>query len=180
MEDMTGKDCLSERQLAKAAVVRVKGVSFNYLQFLWAGLGQIRDQQSKGNFAGSLQLGVQFIDYLPDSLKEQFREEAKKISAIQELIRADALPQLKEIPDLYIRGIYRNKLLQTYSYAALEEYVNGITSALNKLGYMENLKMVKEGDADVDMDWIAEQERRRKLGEKTKRTRKASPVGKID
>lgn len=169
---------MSESQHSKAAVVRVKGVSFNFLQFLWADFGKIRQQQAQGNFAGSLQLIVQFIHYLPDSMKDEFRPKAHKIAQIQELIRNDALPQLREIPDLYIRGVYRNRLLQTYSYAALEQLIDEISTALNKLGYMENLKVVQEGDADGQLDWMAEANRRARAKRRGKK--KSSPQGSID
>lgn len=167
---------MSKVSLSKADVVRVKGVSFNYLQFLWGGIGQIRQQQSQGNFSGSMEMLSQFLDYLPDSMKEEFRDRAKKISSIMKIIKAGSLTQIQEIPDLYIRGIYKNRLLQTYSHEALSSFMNDMTSKLNLLGYMENLKVVLEGDVE-QQDWIEEQAKRERAVKKKKKPR--SPQGNV-
>lgn len=167
---------MSKASLSKADVIRVKGVSFNYLQFLWGGIGQIRQQQSQGNFSGSMEMLSQFLDYLPDSMKEEFRDRAKNISLIMSAIRAGSIPQIQKIPDLYIRGIYKNRLLQTYSHQALSSFMNDMTSKLNLLGYMENLKVVLEGDVE-QQDWIAEKAKREGSGKKKKKQK--SPQGNV-
>lgn len=120
----------------------------------------------------------QFIDYLPDSLKDEFRERIKKISNVITMLKAGSIPQIQNIPDYFIRGIYKNRLLQTYSFEALSTVLNDMTSKLNDLGYMENLKTVLEGDAD-QQDWMPlhkEQSKKRK----GKKKQPKSPQGIMD
>jgi len=160
---------MSESQQSKAAVIRVKGVSFNYLQFLWSGIGQVRQQQAQGNFSGAMSLIASFISYLPDSIKKEFRDRAIHIQEVVDVIRAGSLDVIQRIPDLFIRGIYRNRLLQLYSSEALGKFIDDLTTQLNELGYMENLKVVTEGEADEREDWIAIDKKRKA---KTKRRRR--------
>lgn len=171
---------MSEGQYSRASVVRVKGVSFNYLQFLWSQIGQIRQQQAAGNFKGAMALCVSFISYLPDSMKDKFRAKAEHIYMVMNAIQAGNLEQIQEIPDYYIRGIYKNRLLQFYSSEALKTFIDEMTSMLNQLGYMENLKVVAEGDLEGDQDWIPEQQRRQKAERRKRRKEKKEPQGNID
>lgn len=175
---------MSESRQSRASVVRVKGVSFNYLQFLWSGIGQIKQQQSQGNFAGAMALLTEFINYLPDSMKDEFREKAQKIALVMNAIRSGSLKVIKDIPDLFVRGIYRNRLLQIYSSKKLSVFMDELTTKLNQLGYMENLKLIAEGQADVDNDWIIiDQKRKKAERDKKKKGRKkrdTSPQGTID
>ena len=170
---------MSERHQSRASVVRVKGVAFNYLQFLWSGIGQIRQQQARGNFSGAMSLAGTFIPYLPDSMKEQFRERANHIIEVMNIIKAGRLKQIQEIPDLYIRGIYKNRLLQIYSNESLNKFIDDMTTQLNQLGYMENLKVVREGEAELDPDWIALYKKEKRQSKRSKK-RDASPTGSID
>lgn len=170
---------MSEAQQSRAAVIRVKGVSFNYLQFLWSGIGQIRQQQSLGNFSGSMALTTSFIPYLPDSMKDEFRKKANHINTVMNTIKSGSIPAIQRIPDFFMRGIYKNRLLQIYSNEVLTKFIDDMTTQLNKLGYMENLKMIAEGTADEGMDWI-EIDRRRKRQAKMRKKKKEEPVGSME
>jgi len=176
---------MSGSQVSKAAVIKVKGVSFNYLQFLWNGIGQVRQQHALGNYSGAMALVASFIGYLPDSIKEQFRDRANHIQGVMDIIKSGRLEVIKKIPDLYIRGIYKNRLLQLYANKALTKFIDNLTTQLNKLGYMENLKVVTEGEADEAVAWI-EMDKKRRAEEKKKRRRTKkhgsadSPSGEMD
>lgn len=165
---------MSAGQTSKAAVIRVKGVSFNYLQFLWNGIGQIRQAQASGNFSGAMALVTSFISYLPDSIKDEFRDRANHIQGVMDIIKSGSLEVIRRIPDFYIRGIYRNRLLQLYATESLTKFIDNLTTQLNKLGYMENLKVVTEGEADPTADWIAMDKKRRATEKKRRRRKEGS------
>ena len=169
---------MSQSQASKAAVIRVKGVSFNYLQFLWSGIGQVRQQQAAGNYSGAMALVASFISYLPDSIKDDFRDRANHIQEVMDTIKSGSLEVIRKIPDLYIRGIYRNRLLQLYANDALTSFIDDLTTQLNKLGYMENLKVVTEGEADEAANWIEIDKKRRSTRKRRKKQGTAdSPIG---
>lgn len=173
--------CMSESRQSRAAVIRVKGVSFNYLQFLWSGIGEIRKQQAQGNFAGAMAIAAAFIAYLPDSMKDEFRKRAADIRAVMDRIQAGNVPEIKAIADFFLRGIYRNRVLQIFSSEALTQFTDDMTSRLNSLGYMENIKQEAIGEADENVDWV-KMDQRRKAAQKGGRRRKrdSSPVGNMD
>jgi hypothetical protein len=163
---------MSSQRQSTAAVIRVKGVSFNYLQFLWTSIATVKKTQEQGNFAGALALATELIDYLPTSLKEEFKEKAAKIQHSINMIASGNVPQIKKIPDFFIRGIYKTRLLQKYSSAALSGFINELTTKLDNIGYMENTKVVAEGSADMDQEsWMELQERE---GKKSGRRKKGS------
>lgn len=171
---------MSSSQTSKAAVIRVKGVSFNYLQFLWNGIGQIRQAQASGNYSGAMALVASFISYLPDSIKDDFRDRANHIQGVMDIIRSGSLAVIKRIPDFYIRGIYRNRLLQLYANESLTKFIDDLTTQLNKLGYMENLKVVTQGEADPSQDWLAMDKKRRAVEKRRRKGKKGladSPSG---
>jgi len=77
------------------------------------------------------------IPYLPKSIKNEFREKVLQIERSMEIIRAGKVPQIQKIPDFYIRGIFKNRLLQTYAHEALDKFMDELSSKLDDLGYME-------------------------------------------
>lgn len=157
---------LSSYSQSKTSVVKVKGVSFNYVQFLWNGIGQVKQAQAKRAYSDAITIVTELISYLPDSIKEDFRTEALKIQENIRRITGNNLPQIKKIPDFYMRGIYRNRLLQTYSAQALDSFIDRLTTKLNALGYMESVEHIQEGEDD----WYAQQ-RREQTAKKQKETR---------
>jgi len=172
---------MSQRQQSTAAVIRVKGVSFNYLQFLWSSIGTIRRTHEQGNFAGALKLATDLIVYLPESIKDEFREKAAKINYSFNQIRAGRILEVQKIADFYIRGIFKNRLLQTYGNAALQQFVDELTTKLDKIGYMENIKTVAEGTAEQEGTWMEIEEKQgKKITKKRKTKGEARPTGSMD
>lgn len=171
---------MSSQKQSTAAVIRVKGVSFNYLQFLWSSIGTIKRTHEQGNFSGALTLATELIDYLPKSIKEKFKEKAALIDYSLNQIKTGRIPQLRKIPDFYMRGIYKNRLLQTYGNIALKTFIDELTTMLDDIGYMENTKVVAEGDADQQGDWLYVQEEEKKKGSRSKRKKSEAPTGTMD
>lgn len=121
----------------KVAKRKDKEVSTNYLMFLWSQIGQIRQVQQQGNLAGAMKMVASLIPYLPKSIKNEFREKVLQIERSMEIIRAGKVPQIQKIPDFYLRGIFKNRLLQTYANEAFNQVMDELSSKLDDLGYME-------------------------------------------
>ena len=168
---------MSSQRQSTAAVIRVKGVSFNYLQFLWSSIGTIKRTQEQGQFAGALALAVQLIDYLPESMKNEFNKKAVTIKHSLNMITSGKMPQIQRIPDFYIKGIFKKRLLERYGNAAFSQFISELTSKLDNIGYMENTKVVAEGSADgVDGEtWLDIQDKEgNKKSSRKKRSESAS------
>lgn len=171
---------LSQQRQSTADVIRVKGVSFNYLQFLWSSIGTIKKTQEKGEFAGALALAVELIDYLPESIKNEFSERAATIKHSLNLITSGRIPQIQRITDFYIRGIFKNRILQRYGNAAFQQFISELTTKLDNIGYMENTKVVVEGSADMDgQTWLDQQEKEGKKSS-SRRKRNEAASGSLD
>lgn len=126
-------------------VKQQKGVSFNYLQFLWSGIGQIRTKQAEGDFGTALKLIAQLIDYLPENIKETFSKKAALIEHSMTLISSGNLPEIKKIPDLFLRIVYKHKLFRAYANLALHNFVDELSTELDQKGYMISRTDVIEG-----------------------------------
>jgi hypothetical protein len=170
---------VSSQRQSTAAVIRVKGVSFNYLQFLWNSIGTIKRTHDQGDFSGALRLATELIGYLPQSIKEEFKEKAAKIDYSLNQIKTGSIPQIRKIPDFYLRGIFKNRLLQNYGNIALKTFIDELTTKLDKIGYMENTKIVAEGDAEAEGSWIYVQDEEKRRG-KGKKKKNEAPSGTMD
>lgn len=164
---------MSQYSQSHAAIVKVKGVSFNYVQFLWSGIAQVKQAQTKQLYSEGLRLLVELVGYLPNSIKDYFKEKAKMIYHTMTLIKTNQLTCLQQTPDFYVRGIYRNRILQAYANQALSNFVDELSTKLNSMGYMENVEKVEEGQDD----WFIEhrkQEIQKKRAETIEKKKRAA------
>lgn len=171
---------MSSRTESSTAILRVKGVSFNYLQFLWKNLNEINEARQQGNTAVALKLCIDLCDTLPRSLKKEFRLKAIGINHSMLQIRSCSLPELARINDLHKRHRTRNWLLTSYSTAALSQFLDQLTTKLDEMGYMENTKITSEGDADgVDGDgtWKTNYEQSKDRGKIKPAKKDKAPAG---
>lgn len=142
-------------------VRKVKGVSFNWLQFLWNNVGQIRKAQIEGNISLALKETATLISYLPPDLKEIFEGRAKMIRESINTIVTGNLPKLQEVTDVFHRRNLKQKILATYSEEAFDAFINDLTTELNARGYMESVEFVDEG---IGTSWRLHQEKFQKKG----------------
>lgn len=126
-------------------VRKVKGVSPNYMQFLWISIGKIRQAQSEGDFAQALNLSVTLIDFLPDEFRNEFGERANQIMNSINLIVSGKIKYIQEIDDLFMRSIAKDKLLSTYSKKALSHFITTLSTKLDAKGYFEIRSNIPEG-----------------------------------
>jgi len=171
---------MSTQRLSTATVLKVKGVSLNYLQFLWTNIQDVRKVHAQGEYAAALEKITQFIPYLPDSMKDKHADRAGQIQLVMMNIQSDAYPFLKEIPDFFQRGIMRFKLLQNYSRLALEKFISEMTTDLNNLGYMENIKEVEQGDVDLPPEWLKKKIREQKEAAEEEQEQSDYEQGRMD
>jgi hypothetical protein len=126
-------------------VRKVKGVSFNYLQFLWGNYALIRKAQAEGDIPKALKLAATLVDYLPSALKTEFQKRADQILESMNIISAGNIKQLQDIPDIFLRRAAKIRILNNYSYLALRSFVNDMSTELQKRGYMESVDFADEG-----------------------------------
>jgi len=162
---------LSQETASRTQVLKVKGVSFNFLQFMWSSYGQIKQVQAKRDFATALTLLTELIRWLPDSIKEEFRSRAIQIENSINLIKSGRLPQIQKIPDFYMRGIFKNRLLQSYCDLSFKALIDDLGTKLNDLGYMENVEKITEG---VD-DWYIQQQKEQGKRQRAVAKKKTQP-----
>lgn len=167
---------MSQENVSRTQVVKVKGVSFNFLQFMWSSYGQIKQVQAKRDYATALTLLTELIRWLPDSIKEEFRNRAIKIENSINLIKSGRLRQIQRIPDLYLRGIFRNRLLQSYCDVSFKVLIDDLGTKLNTLGYMENVEKITEGEDD----WYAEHRKEAAAKKRAEKKKSKQPKTEAD
>lgn len=131
-------------------VQKQKGVSFNYLQFLWGGIAQIRSKQGEGDFGSAMKLAATLIDYLPEEIKKQFQDKADQIVRSMNKIAVGNIKKIKDIPDIFQRTVYKHKLLKTYADEALHDFVTELSNELDAKGYMITRQDIIEGRSTAE------------------------------
>lgn len=126
-------------------ITKVKGVSPNYMQFLWRNIVAFRECQTQGDYASSIKLAATLISYLPEDFKKRFEKKAERIVESLNLISSQQLPQIQAITDPFQRHIFTSKLLNTYSFESLNGFIDELASMLEKKGYLEVKSYVPEG-----------------------------------
>lgn len=170
---------LSQENVSRTQVVKVKGVSFNFLQFMWSSYGQIKQVQARRDYATALTLLTELIRWLPDSIKEEFRKKAIMLETNISLIQSGKLKKIRNIPDFYLKGIYKNRLLQAYSDISFKTLIDDLGSKLNNLGYMENVEKLTEGEDDWYAEQRKEQMRRKRAAKKEEKKQPRSEAEKF-
>jgi len=145
-------------------VRKVKGVSFNYLAFLWSNIGLIRKAQTDGNSEIALKLAATLIAYLPKGIKEDFTKTADEILHSLNMITSGGMKQIADIPDAFQRRRYKQKILRAYSELKLHKLITDLSTTLQERGYMEAVDFADEGFA---AGWQEHMKARDKLQGKT-------------
>lgn len=126
-----------------AEVERAKTVTPNYLAFYWNGIGFVRGEQSKGEYAHAAALLATFIAYLPPDVKNIYRPAADLVLRILGEIHAGTI--FGQAPDLYLSQQHKHRILETFGNQALSFLVDAITTTMYDKGYMERLDETSEG-----------------------------------
>lgn len=117
-----------------AEVEKIKGVQFNYVNFLWKALSKIWELQFEGNYAKALKTATDLIIYLPNAIKKKFRDRIAKINENMRLIS-----QNTDGPSLFVKSVSRNRILQRYARTALNSFMDDLCTELDQRGYMEKV-----------------------------------------
>lgn len=161
---------MSKQQASRTQVVKIKGVSFNYVQFLWSGLGSVKQLQTKQAYSEAMRVIIELIGYLPDSIKSEFRDRAAQIALTMNAVKTGKVKELQQIPDFFIKGIFKNRLLQNYCSRSLSKFVDDLSTRLNEMGYMENVEKIEQGEDD----WYREHRKEQAAKEKAKKKTEGS------
>lgn len=115
-----------------STIEQIRGVQYNYVNFLWRELGKIREAETEGNYAVALERATTLIPYLPDGIKKKFTEKARNIATA-----INFLANNLEGSDIFTTNMAKNRAVQRGARVLLERFVNQLASALDKRGYME-------------------------------------------
>jgi len=118
-------------------IIRAKGVRFNYLQFLWSRLNTIVSTAESGDYALAMKLLILDVQVLPNDIREIFEPRAKMIEQGIAIILNYQIPQLQNIPDLFIRQLLREKYLQWYCKQHYESFIKDLFITLQSKGFIE-------------------------------------------
>lgn len=131
-------------------VTKVKGVSPNFMNFFWSNMSVVRINQSQGDYATALKLMATFVSYLPDEMRKLFDDDKKQIISSMNTISSGNLPEVRKVLDPFKRQIYIQRLLNTYAYIRLDDFINKISGVLTKRGYLEIVSKDIEGSDLTD------------------------------
>jgi len=126
-----------------AAVQKVKGVQFNYVNFLWKELARIRDLEVQKEYVAAFHLSMSLMKYLPNDIQAKFTKDIENyrnvMRAIPEKVRSQAI-------DRFNADIRINDISQQYANKRLELFLSDVCKMLDKKGYMEKTApIVPEG-----------------------------------
>lgn len=117
-------------------VEQVKGVQFNYVNFLWKGISKIWDLQQQGDHITGVEVAINFVDYLPEDIqnKHEFQKKAQEMQTRVKLARKTV-----NHSDIFITNVSRNRYLQNVAKQLLKDFVRELCVLLSKRGYMEKV-----------------------------------------
>lgn len=129
-----------------AETVHVSGVQFNYVNFLWKEIGEIRREHRSGYVVHALKLLTTLIPYLPKDIQKRFSKRTAKIE--EEL---DNLLKTVKGTSILDRHLKRNRAARIFAFIQLPKLLSDVSRMLDKRGYMERTRRVDEG---VSKDYL--------------------------
>lgn len=123
-----------------AEVKIVKGVQFNFVNFVWKEVAYIREKERDGNYALALEVACSLIDYLPIAFKKSMQPEADNHLKTMENLRQNVKGM-----DTFTRHIVAQRTLQNYARINLQKFMRELSDFLDKSGYMEKRDDTAEG-----------------------------------
>lgn len=126
-----------------AATERVRGVQFNYVNFLWKEIAWIKEMEKQGQYQEGLQSLIDLLHTLPKNVFDKFTDPVsvihKDIAFLRFKVRDVAL-------DWFNRIVLEKKVIQKYARMALTSLLREVCNELDKRGYMEKVSPdVEEG-----------------------------------
>lgn len=126
------------------------GVSFNYLQTLWAQIGVAIKMQREGMREEALHFLAELIGWLPEDIQQEFTGLSTEILACMDVIAAGNIPELQEIDDIFLRSVMKRKILRIYSSQALTNFLAKLTKSLFDKGYYLSKQDVTTGRSHTE------------------------------
>lgn len=133
-------------------VKQVSGVSFNYVNFLWENIAEIRRQQRDGNVVYALRLLTSLITYLPKDIQKKFQQKANRID--EELFK---LVKGVDGSTLLTRHLSQNRAAKLFAAKMFKEFMGEVSSMLDSRGYMERVRDVPTGYSHTYLEGMRRQ-----------------------
>lgn len=117
-----------------ALTEKVKGVQFNYVNFLWKEIAWIEEKQKEGNFALGLQALVDLLYTVPKNIYDQFKDKVERINREMAWLR---LKVRQDAIDQFNLWVLEPKVLNRYAAGELPVLIREVCNCLDSRGYME-------------------------------------------
>lgn len=111
------------------------GVSFNYLQTLWAQIGIAIKMQREGQREEAMHFLAELIGWLPEDIQKEFTGLSTEILGCMDVIAAGNIPEIQKIDDIFLRAVMKRKILRIYVNQALKGFLAALTKSLYDKGY---------------------------------------------
>lgn len=112
--------------------VQVKGISFNFLSFLWKAFGKIWELRLEGQYQAALEVAIELLDFVPHDIEEKMQKDVEKIREVQAWIRGEI-----QAPSDFVKVHNTEKALQIFAAQSLTEFVRKMKRLLEPRGYFE-------------------------------------------
>lgn len=132
--------------MSVAEIKQVKGVQFNFVNFLWKEMVAIRELERSGNYLEALRAAVSLIKYLPESFKKSLEKKADTYRESLAWIEAN----MQGIDQFNTRFV-RHRAMQQYASLALPDLMDDLSKFMDESGYMERRDDVPEGKSHT---WV--------------------------
>lgn len=102
-----------------------------YESFLWRELIRIRDAEAVGDYMLACELTTSLIKFLPTQFKKDFGKQAESIKTALEIYS-------QNLKTHALTGqVVKHRKVQEFSRQLFSSFIEGLTDALDKSGYME-------------------------------------------
>lgn len=117
-----------------ALTEKVKGVQFNWVNYLWKELSWIEEQKKKGSFAVGLQALLDLLHVAPKHYYDKFEKEIKRLQAEMAWIRVN----VRHLAiDQFNWWVLEPKKMNEYAAIELPPLLRDFCNSLDAQDYME-------------------------------------------
>lgn len=125
---------MSMEGFAKTSGSTVKGVQFNYVQYVWKSISRIDDMEMTGNHYEALKALLRLLNTVPKDIYEMFD---KEVTAIKEALAKKRVGAASRGIDWFNKYVVTQRDLNTYAAIVLPDLKRAVCSELDRRGYME-------------------------------------------
>jgi len=135
----------TDQKMSRGSRATMKGISFNYLRFLWNGIAAVRRAQLEGQNGSALEMAATLIIYLPREIKKDFQKKADKIILDIGQIRNGVFQNIAQETNPFMKALAKRRAIEAYACGALPKFLSELTTSLDDHGYYLSAKTWEEG-----------------------------------